>query len=76
MTEYVTEARYDAASLSIAPVFKEEIIRCRDCKYRYECSPEISLCERPTGSRAKRRDLPRVEPDGFCKWGKPRARDK
>ena len=52
---------------------REEIVRCRDCKYRelmtvsYLDKP-LSVCisEQWIGAEG---DNPLVKPDGFCAWG-------
>lgn len=50
----------------------ERIVRCRDCKH-YGCYDGSTWCRRtyeqvPSGTC----DYQTVEPDGFCKWGKPK----
>lgn len=42
---------------------REEIVRCRDCKYYHEC---WDFCERLKPGMV-------VEPDGFCAWGERNA---
>lgn len=56
---------------------REEIVRCRDCRYldairtSYSAEPDFQCmadwCQGVEG------DSPFVEPDGFCAWGERRA---
>lgn len=67
MTEYVCEideTRADAMG-SMPCERREEIVRCRDCKYAWR---EGTICH-VFGCG----DIPAmVEPDGFCAWGRKR----
>lgn len=55
MSEYVVEEPSDS---SASWRVHEEIVRCRDCKYRAK-----ACCWCINGG---------VEPDGFCAWGERR----
>lgn len=46
---------------------REEIVRCRDCKWLIETDNPISS----TGWWCVQNDTPR-SPDGFCDWGERR----
>ena len=50
---------------------REEIVRCKDCKFQHETLDGIILCEFWTDSYDEDA-LPSVEPDGFCAWGERR----
>ena len=72
MTEYIIEvANADCmvGSPFDTPYLREEIVRCRDCKFCHKnyCEKRIS----PTASPSEIHWIP-VEPDGFCKWGERR----
>ena len=66
MTEYdeyiINLDDYDSAIF--LRYFREEIVRCKDCKYRSAGLPKDMECYR----LGEYREFP-VEPDGFCKWG-------
>lgn len=53
----------------------ERIVRCRDCKHSHK---DGTLCTffaawYPIAGGDEYTEMPAdVEPDGFCKWGKPR----
>ena len=47
--------------------YREEIVRCRDCK---RFAIDQSDHDYRSGWWCKRWDTDMVEPDGFCKWGK------
>lgn len=56
---------------------RERIVRCRDCKYAQVHHPLNPITGIPAGIEDWRCDyfwnadeLPEVEPDGFCAWGK------
>ena len=80
MTEYVfeiDESRADAMG-SMPCKRREEIVRCRDCKYAMEHRSKSILgtelvtltCSGPIqGAYSEGAD---VEPEGFCAWGEPR----
>lgn len=40
---------------------REEIVRCKDCRHKYECVHLLG-----DGDDMRRCD---ADPDGFCKWG-------
>lgn len=68
MSEYVYATNGEPVanidgSISLA---REEVVRCRDCKYRYGC---LHLVD--NGDDDMRRCV--ASPDGFCSWGKPRG---
>lgn len=80
MSEYVIHVE-DAKTLygnanfpfSLDAYLREEIVRCRDCKYHESMTVSyldkpLSVCvsEQWVGAEG---DNPLVEPDGFCKWG-------
>lgn len=57
----------------------EPIVRCRDCEYAQVRHPLNPITGIPAGIEDWRCDyfwnadeLPEVEPDGFCAWGKRR----
>lgn len=70
MTEYITEW----VSHNIEdPFVREEIVRCRDCKHyaahEWVIATDVSdVCHFWHGEPTK------VAPDGFCAWGKRRAK--
>ena len=55
-------------------VQREEIVRCRDCKYMHTVRSWLGMdvdecwlhADRESGALGKER----TEPDGFCAWGK------
>lgn len=55
---------------------REEIVRCRDCKYMHTVRSWLGIdvdecwlhADPETGALGKNR----TEPDGFCKWGERR----
>lgn len=58
---------------------REEIVRCRDCKYAVVRHPLNPITGIPAGIEDWRCDyfwnadeLPEVEPNGFCAWGERR----
>jgi hypothetical protein len=55
---------------------REEIVRCRDCKYMFDWAYDRMLCKMwadgGMDDDAKNVLYPTVEPDGFCAWGKRR----
>lgn len=63
-----------ACGMHVEPIHQQEgIVRCRDCKH---AAAKGSVCyyfmtidtwENPVPSE--------VEPDGFCKWGKPKENE-
>ena len=63
MTEYIMDRQYDVANGTFSNVKREEIVRCRDCKY-YDRYPNdyVCVCYRFDNEQ------PIVEPDGFCAW--------
>lgn len=77
MSEYIVgnngaERIMDMGGFELRFQEREEIVRCRDC--RYYGSYDGSWCCRtyepvPSGTC----DYQTVEPDGFCKWGERRS---
>ena len=60
MTEYITEHYYDGESMAIHQAQREEIVRCKDCRYwKHVKGIDHIICVQ-TGQR--------VQPDGFCAW--------
>lgn len=56
---------------------RERIVRCRDCEHAQVLHPLNPITGIPAGIEDWRCDyfwnadeLPEVEPDGFCAWGK------
>lgn len=47
----------------------EKIVRCRDCKYHVGNDTMFSFYN---GTCDWWAESPKVDPDGFCKWGKRR----
>lgn len=81
MAEYVCElpvegmASFVSGSTTI-PVM-ERIVRCRDCEHAQVLHPLSPITGVPAGIEDWRcgyfwnaDDLPEVEPNGFCAWGK------
>ena len=77
MSEYIVEVPDEEAELFIARFgingttmfgyqLVDEIVRCRDCKYRYGC---VHLVD--DGDDDMRRCD--ATPDGFCAWGELRG---
>lgn len=46
---------------------REEVVRCRDCKWFFCLTIDACVCER-NGEKF----MPWIEPDGFCSWGERR----
>lgn len=65
MAEYVVEPH--CSYIGCGCELKEEIVRCRDCKWYMHGE---SMWD--TDDWCTRFDDAPIEPDGFCKWGKPR----
>lgn len=67
MREYVTlykiHKTHDHVKYKLPVEYREEIVRCRDCKHGYK-----NVCERPIWDDGERACAP-IEPDGFCAWG-------
>lgn len=67
MTEYIMDRQYDIANGTFSTVKREEIVRCRDCKwYRYKDMTCHSWQFHNWDASIE------VEPDGFCAWGERR----
>lgn len=66
MREYVTlykiHETHDHVKYKLPVEYREEIVRCGDCKHYYEYQ---DLCERLKPGMV-------VDPDGFCAWGERR----
>lgn len=62
--EYVVEVRHAELIVGspFSHPFREEIVRCRDCKHGYK-----DVCERPIWDDGEWACIP-IEPDGFCAW--------
>ena len=62
---------YQAIMNVMVPRQREEIVRCRDCKYinhhEYNNGIKYQTCSYFDS------EFVEVEPDGFCKWGERRA---
>ena len=68
MSEFVIECWYDIDDGWIAEEYREEIVRCRDCRhYRERVNGCVEFGDESRGEYAK------VEPDGFCAWGERRS---
>ena len=59
-----------------------EIVRCRDCVYMFDWAYDRTLCklwafnDQDESESGNGNTLyPKVEPDGFCKWGERREDD-
>ena len=70
MTEYITEW----VSHSIEdPFVREEIVRCRDCRFMFDWAYDRMLCKMwadgGMDDSAENVLYPTVKPDGFCAWG-------
>ena len=75
MSEYIVELD-SKHSIALKIAFAEEmrggdfirgeIVRCRDCKYRYGCVHLVDDGDDDMRSC-------HATPDGFCFWGKPRG---
>lgn len=84
MSEFIIECEYDSDEGWIPGEHREEIVRCRDCKYGHEVTWPIQL-EVPSdylsccGYLVENwdyynddfKDNP-VPPDGFCAWAERR----
>ena len=76
MSEYIIECdKYNYAIF--LPYLKEEIVRCRDCKWFCEerrCTSvgwnDVFTCYSDQWSTSSLMPSHKVEPDGFCAWGK------
>ena len=67
MSEHIIETEMfgDTAFVTIPPKEpKEEIVRCRDCRY---ASYDSRWCYRLLNA-----EEPPITPDGFCAWGERR----
>lgn len=62
MSEYIFEL--DNLKLVYEPMQREEIVRCRDCKF-YKCGDDGWWCLRSISTVS-------TNPDGFCSWGERR----
>ena len=83
MAEYVVERssfKFDYKGKTVTverPInYKEEVIRCRDCKY-YENKKFIDYNDNEYEHLCwyfadYENTPPKVEPDGFCAWGEKR----
>ena len=66
MSEHIFEQHFDADSLLIHQIQREEIVRCRDCKHlmsNNRCNLQDDYNEFHWLD---------VEPNGFCAWGERR----
>ena len=78
MSEYITEWYWDEMRNAPNQDQREEIVRCRDCKYADETESGLLLCN---GYLVDNWDYyndepsigKQVEPDGFCAWGERRS---
>ena len=59
MSEFIIECEYDFDNGWIPGEQREEIVRCRDCRF--------SLAH--GNGCGRNQDIYDAEPDGFCKWG-------
>ncbi len=75
MSEYIIKVEhndemFDYANAQYTHFFgypiTEEIVRCRDCKYHVENDTLFSFYN---GTCDWWAESPKVDPDGFCKWG-------
>ena len=60
MAEYITELVFSNETLSFIRESREEIVRCRDCRFSIAHG----------NGCARNQDIFDAEPDGFCAWGK------
>ena len=84
MSEYIVNLDGElgmalAVACAGAGFVREEIVRCRDCKYMHTVRSWLGMdvdecwlhADRESGALGKER----TEPDGFCKWGERREDD-
>ena len=62
MAEYITELVFSNETLSFIRESRDEIVRCRDCRWY-----EDGICYQPDGDGGLL--CWEREPDGFCAWG-------
>lgn len=67
MTEYIYDTSIEATFLHEQK--REEIVRCRDCKWMSKDTVHYKACYRLHAIEFM------VEPDGFCAWGERRERE-
>lgn len=78
MSEYVIDATdaqlgdfFDARAF-FGPRLKEELVRCRDCRY-YKAAEWIIATDVEHVCRFWHGKPTKVDPDGFCAWGERRG---
>ena len=62
MSEYIFEVKYDTLNGTFSQKRREEVVRCRDCKW---CVDRVTrhYCDLNAGY------FPNVMLDDFCAWG-------
>lgn len=68
MSEYIIECEYDSDEGWIPGEHREEIVRCRDCKYLVD-DDSVWVCDGFCANIGFNDGTP---PDGFCSWGERR----
>lgn len=66
MSEYILNLAQEFVE-NYPDALREEIVRCRDCRYFNCLWTDCYVCK-----RNKENFMPFVEPDGFCAWGERR----
>lgn len=77
MSEYVCEMTeiYENTLDAVPREVREPIVRCRDCKH-FAITRSGHGCYRWMTLDCYENPVPRkVEPDGFCAWGKRKERE-
>lgn len=81
MSEYIMDRQYDIANGTFSTVKREEIVRCRDCKYAQDATWPARLnipsdyldclgeLVEPWDYYNDQPKMNPVKPDGFCAWG-------
>lgn len=76
MSEYIFKYEYDTLNGTFSQKRGEEIVRCRDCKYRHTVRSWLGMdveecwlhADHESGALGKEP----TEPNGFCAWGERR----
>jgi hypothetical protein len=66
MSEYILERNYDTKNGTFSTVKREEIVRCKGCKWLKQRDEECGgrdWCKRMSFE---------TQPEGFCAWGERR----
>lgn len=66
MKEYICKGKLEKKTGFASVIVKQELIRCRNCKYYYEIG-EVRVCEHEDG-------VVEPKPAGYCNYGERRTR--